>query len=308
MDPHALWKTNPTEAYRDWQCRHTDGSTRLLFADRSVTQHCAMFERFHRWLVEHRASVLNFDDAHLEGFLESIKRASAPTATTSHRYVNLIDRLCRHLVDIRVRNTNPAERKAQSQLWPEDPDLLYLDELADARLQAYLQDETASAEPRALRDRAIVALLLGTGITARELRFALHVDVSLDPVRPCVIVRERGSRPERKVTIAEFAIPALARWKLHAGPVQCDALIFPSEENKPLSDWTVDHIVKVALEAIGFSAGEMGPRLLRNTYARRKLLQGRSDWDVSVLLGLATRRTANRIRLTITAVKEGAAA
>jgi site-specific recombinase XerD len=300
MDPHALWKTNPTEAYHDWQHRHAVGATRRLFADRSVTQHCAMFERFERYLVEHRTSVLTFDEAHLDSFLSSIKSVSTPGATTAHRYVKLVDRLCRYLVDLRLRKTNPAERKAKHQLWPQDdPDLIYLDEDTDALLQAHLQDTVSSAEPRTLRDRAIVALLLGTGITSSELRFALDAEVSLDPRRPHVLVPKRGTRAERKVTIAEFAVPALDRWKVHVGLAQHDALLFPSTENKPISDWMLIHIVKAALEAIDFKAREMGPRLLRNTYARRKLLQGRSDSDVSALLGLVSLRTVHRIRQTM---------
>src|ERR1700737_3970678 len=103
MDPHALWKTNPIEAYHDWQYRHAVGATRRLFADRSVIQHCAMFERFGRYLVEHRRSVLPFDEAHLENFLNSVTKVSAPGATTAQRYVKLVDRLCRYLVDIRLR-------------------------------------------------------------------------------------------------------------------------------------------------------------------------------------------------------------
>jgi hypothetical protein len=50
-----------------------------------------MFERFERYLVEHRASVLTFDERHLENFLESVKKVSVPGATTgqlaaSHSY------------------------------------------------------------------------------------------------------------------------------------------------------------------------------------------------------------------------------
>jgi site-specific recombinase XerD len=311
MDPHVLWTTHSTEAYRDWQYSAVGGKKSQSFSERSVRQHCAMFARFERHLLQHGTNVLTFDDSHLDGFLnEVVKKVSTKhsRATTGHRYVRLIDRLCRHLVDVQLRKTNPAERRALHQLWPRDPDLLYLDEDDDALLQAYLQDAIASAGPRTLRDRAIVALLLGTGITAAELRFTLNADVSVDPLRPRVKVPKRGARLERTVTIAEFAVPAVDRWKAHVGPVQDDALLFPSSENKPLSDWTVDHVVKTTLKAIDFDAPEMGPRVLRNTFARRKLLQGRSDSDISALLGLTTLRTLYRIRLTMPAVDEDSVA
>jgi integrase/recombinase XerD len=52
----------------------------------------------------------------------------------------------------------------------------------------------------------------------------------------------------------------------------------------------------------------VGPRLLRNTYARRKRLQGRSNSDVSALLGLVSLRTVHRIRQTMPATDEDCAA
>ncbi|MFC7632653.1 hypothetical protein ACFQVB_33695 [Paraburkholderia humisilvae] len=43
----------------------------------------------------------------------------------------------------------------------------------------------------------------------------------------------------------------------------------------------------------------MSPRVLRNTYARRQLLDGRGNVDVSRLLGLTSQRTVVRLRATI---------
>jgi site-specific recombinase XerD len=304
MDVHAVWYSDPPTAYHDWQYRHAVGANRRLFSDRSVLQHCSMFDRFHRYLIEHRSAVTTFTQADLMAFLDTISEHSAPVATTRHRYVKLIDRLCRYLVDIGVRNTNPAESWATWQAWPtDDPDLLFLDEEEDALLQARVLEpvDPVDDNSRELRDRAITALLLGSGITASESRLSLACAVDLHPVRPHVHVPKRGVRWERKVTIADFALPAIDRWKLHLGRVREDALLFPSIGNKPLSDWTLISIVKAQLEAIGFEGPEMGPRVLRNTYARRQLLEGRTDEDVSALLGLVSLRTVHRIRETMPA-------
>jgi hypothetical protein len=101
MDTHARWLSNPTDAYHDWQYRHAIGANRRLFSDRSVLQHCAMFDRFYRYLVEHRATLTTFTEADLMAFLDVISgQSSSPAVTTRHRYVKLIDRLCRHLVEI----------------------------------------------------------------------------------------------------------------------------------------------------------------------------------------------------------------
>lgn len=66
-----------------------------------------------------------------------------------------------------------------------------------------------------------------------------------------------------------------------------------------VNDVLLGAVVREALEAIGFRAPDMSPRVLRNTYARRQLLDGRSNFDVSRLLGLTSQRTVVRLRATI---------
>lgn len=303
------------DAYFDWQYRHAEGATRRLFSDQSIKQHCAMFDRFHRFLVGHGANLANFNDGHLSTFLDEVnsRRVEGSPISTGHRYIKLIDRLCRHLVETGVRKSNPAEASSQWLKWPDqDPQLLFLDEAEDARLQDYVQVPLDGTDPLALRDRAFVALLLGTGVTASEGRYAKVSEVSLDPRRPCILVPARKPRRERKVTIAAFALPALEAWFAYIGTPRSDAALFPSpEENpdktKPIGEWTLNQLVKGALEAIEFTAEEMGPRLLRNTYARRQLLNGRTDADVSALLGLVSLQTVHRIRLTMVGESEIAA-
>jgi hypothetical protein len=48
------------------------------------------------------------------------------------------------------------------------------------------------------------------------------------------------------------------------------------------------------------AAADESPRLLRNTYGRRHLLEGKTKEQVSNLLGLSSHRTATRLRETIT--------
>jgi site-specific recombinase XerD len=68
-----------------------------------------------------------------------------------------------------------------------------------------------------------------------------------------------------------------------------------------MTDMALIKIVRLALEAIDFCAPDMSPRVLRNTYARRLLLAGRTNEEVSALLGLASNRTVVRLRATIEA-------
>jgi hypothetical protein len=66
-----------------------------------------------------------------------------------------------------------------------------------------------------------------------------------------------------------------------------------------MSDMFLHKIVRPALEAIDFRAPDMSPRVLRNTYARRLLLAGRTHEEVSQVLGLCSERTVVRLRATI---------
>ncbi|QCP50234.1 hypothetical protein FAZ95_14220 [Trinickia violacea] len=68
-----------------------------------------------------------------------------------------------------------------------------------------------------------------------------------------------------------------------------------------MNDMLLGVVVREALEAIGFQAPDMSPRVLRNTYARRLLVAGKSNEEVCRLLGLTSQRTVVRLRATIPA-------
>ena len=80
-----IWTYTPfgiaiRRAYRDWQYRYAVGANRRLFSDRSMVQHCAMFDRFYRYLIEHRAAVTTFTQADLMAFLDTISEQSTSGA------------------------------------------------------------------------------------------------------------------------------------------------------------------------------------------------------------------------------------
>ena len=102
------------------------------------------------------------------------------------------------------------------------------------------------------------------------------------------------------MTSPAFALPALDRWQFARAADGADALLFPSPRGgKSMNDMFLGLVVREALETIGFRAPDMSPRVLRNTYARRQLLAGRSNDDVSRLLGLVSQRTVIRLRSTL---------
>src|SRR5260370_15653537 len=300
MDTSPPWLIRPADAYRAWQATEAAGADRRSFSARSITPPSAMFDRFLRHLVTHGVTVATFGADHLESFFADVENRCTPGTTTRLRYAKLVDRLCRHLIEVELRQSNPAAELARNEAWPEDePEPLFLDADADDRLQEFVQPTPADAQ-REPRNRAIVALLLGTGITAAEIRAACNGHLVIDAVRPHLFVPKRGPRDERKVTLPAFALPALELWQSVRAADGADALLFPSPRGgKSMNDMFLGLVVREALETVGFRAPHMSPRVLRNTYARRQQLAGRSNEDVSRLLGLVSQRTVIRLRATL---------
>ncbi|HDR9085967.1 integrase [Burkholderia vietnamiensis] len=299
MDDPTLWLSAPTDAYQQWQRTEAAGADRRAFSPRSIVQHEAMFERFMRHLTAAQRSLATFGPDHLESFFADLDRRCKPGTTTRLRYQKLLDRLGRHLVDVGVRKTNPAAVYTLSQTWPEDePVPIYLVEADDHRLQASIKS-IDGLDDRALRNRAIVGLLLSTGITAQEIRHTAAADLDLSPARPHLQIPKRGPREERRINIDEFAARALMSWRNLYGATD-NPLLFPSPRaGGPMTDEMLGRIVRDELLAIDVRLPDMSPRTLRNTFARRLLLAGRSNDDVMHLLGLTSQRTVIRIRATI---------
>ncbi|HDR8982691.1 tyrosine-type recombinase/integrase [Burkholderia vietnamiensis] len=299
MDKPTLWLSAPTEAYQQWQRTEAAGADRRAFSPRSIVQHEAMFERFMRHLAAAQRSLATFGPDHLESFFADLDRRCKPGTTTRLRYQKLLDRLGRHLVDVGVRKTNPAAAYTLMQTWPEDePVPVYLLEADDLRLQAKIR-AIDGLDDRALRNRAIVGLLLSTGITAQEIRQAAADDLDLSPARPHILIPKRGPREARRINVDEFARPALTRWRNDTA-TSIGALLFPSPRaGGPMTDEMLGRIVRDELLAVDIRVPDMSPRTLRNTSARRLLLAGRSNDDVMQLLGLTSQRTVFRIRATL---------
>ena len=304
MDRIFRWLAAPADAYRLWQETEAVGADRKPFSARSRVQHAAMFDHFLRHLTTKGTTVTTFGTEHVESFFADVETRCTPGTTTRLRYGKMLDRLCRHLVEEGVRAENPVTAMAAFERWPEDePVPLYLDVDADTRLQEWVAPGSGD-DPRALRNRAIVALFLGTGVTATELRQAQCDHLVINEVRPHTQVPKRGPRESRRIALPQFAIAALSTWKDTRAPDAGDALLFPAPGRAGMvNDVLLGAVVHEALGAIGFRAPDMSPRVLRNTYARRQLVAGRSNEDVSRLLGLSSHRTVVRLRETIVPVQ-----
>jgi integrase/recombinase XerD len=300
MNDHA-WLVASEDAYAQWQREEATGADRRAFADQSIVQHRSMFSRFNDYLAAHHATVVSYGTDHLDGFFTDLTQDCAPGTTTRLRYLKLIDRFTRHLVNIELRTDNPAAQMLINESWPDDePTPIYLSAEGDARLQAVcvLSDGAAFKE---LRNTAIVALFLASGVTAAELRQLRVDDLDVANDRPTVFVEKHGSRIARRVPIDAFAVDVLRAYHDARRIIQCATqwLFITTAAGKPMQPDTMLKCVRAALNRAGLTAADESPRLLRNTYGRRRIVEGKTNEQVSNLMGLSSHRTATRLRQTV---------
>ncbi|BAO93118.1 tyrosine-type recombinase/integrase [Caballeronia cordobensis] len=295
-----IWLVAPNDAYVQWQREEATGSDRRAFADQSIVQHCSMFSRFNDYLIAHRATVASFGADHIDGFFAELAQDCAPGTTTRLRYLKLIDRFTRHLVNIELRGDNPAAQMLVNESWPQDePTPIYLSSEDDSRLQAVCV-ATEGAAFKELRNTAIVALFLASGVTAAELKQLRVDDLDVHSERPTVFVEKHGPRIARRVPIDAFAIDVLRSYHEARSRIQPPTqwLFTATAGGKPMQPDTMLKCVREALRSANLSAADESPRLLRNTFGRRLIIAGKTNEQVSNLMGLSSHRAAARLRQT----------
>jgi site-specific recombinase XerD len=295
------WLSEPYTAYENWQRTEAAGADRRPFAEQSIVQHQAMFARFLRYLTAHRKTVATYGLDDIDAFFVELADDVTEGTTTRLRYLKLIDRMTRHLVAMEIRKDNPAATMLVGASWPEDePTPVFLSETNDKRMQAACI-VPPDATFKQLRDIAVVGVFLGSGITAAECRNLRMEDVDVDGIRPDVYVQKQGPRIARRVPLDDFALDVVRKYG-HTRASLGDGsgyFFIATATGKPMKDDTLGKCVRSALAALDITAGDMSPRLLRNTYGRRHICIGGTNEQVSNLLGLSSHRTATRLRQTI---------
>ena len=130
------------------------------------------------------------------------------------------------------------------------------------------------------RDHALVVVVLSTGLFLSEL-VALNLDsVDLNGKKLHIV----GKR-ERTLDLTDTAVTALTRW-LNVRPKTPDHALFVTERGvpKPLSDRSVDHIIRSAAKAANFEK-PVNYHVLRNTFIVR-LLRKSDAKTAAKLLGV----------------------
>jgi integrase/recombinase XerD len=145
-------------------------------------------------------------------------------------------------------------------------------------------------QPLAMRDRALLEFLYGTGARISEAVGADRDDIDL--VDESVILRGKGGKT-RLVPVGTYARAALDAYLVRARPALVAAgrgtpAVFVNARGGRLSRQSAWTILHRAAEAAGLDAGRMSPHTLRHSYATHLLDGGADVRVVQELLGHAS--------------------
>jgi site-specific recombinase XerD len=149
-----------------------------------------------------------------------------------------------------------------------------------------LLDRPVGADPRRLRDRALIELLYGCGLRASEACGLRMADVDAD--EGTVRVTGKGGK-ERVVPLGGAAADALGRY-LRAGRPRLGRpatdRVFVSVRGRPLGPTDVRRALRGELDAAGVA--QRSPHALRHTFATHLLEHGADLRSIQELLGHAS--------------------
>jgi integrase/recombinase XerD len=207
--------------------------------------------------------------------------------STIQRKRTALRRFFRFLIAEGIRAEDPAAPLAAPTPSRPIPKSLSVDEVG--ALLAEVDRRLAEAPgPSALRLKALIELLYGSGLRATEL-VSLPRN-AIRPPAPVAIVRGKGSR-ERMVPVSEAALGAVAAWSAHVAPDS--RYLFPSGQSH-LSRAALWQQVKALAAAAGINPARVSPHVLRHAFATHMLEGGADLRALQTLLGHADISTTER--------------
>jgi integrase/recombinase XerC len=282
-------------------------------ADRAVVDAFIGHLRLERHLSPHTVTGYRTDLAHLAMFLERSGRSLIDTdhevlrrflaqqhalgyaRSSIARRVGAIRTFYRWAVTEGRIDADPSALLGRPKVASRLPTVLRpaeADELIAETLRPSADDDPVEAAV-ALRDRAILELLYGSGLRVGEVASLTTDRVDLDGAR--VSVMGKGAK-ERRVPLSDPAVDALDRWLRRGRPVLTTAptdSLFLNRKHKSMSPRDVRAMVD------GYAGGvlpgrRVGPHTLRHSFATHLLEGGADIRAVQELLGHSSVATTQR--------------
>lgn len=281
---------------------------------RSVQGYTAMFSKFVRWMSEANLDMARVTDEHVLLFLDVAMepprkgRVKDLNSAIRARYVRLLERVYEHL----RANPNPAALAARSlksspggrgrdlpKEWLTVEQQAAFMEALPARHSA-TPEESAKAWRRR-RDRAMMALMIGAGLTVTEV-IELYIgnigEQDESGSVPVTVWPTKGYHFSRKhlTMLRPFAVPEVVRWlEERATMALKGSLLFPATRTGgKVAASTLYRQVRATFAAAKITLNREGGRTLRNTFAQRELEAGTSLDELGEYLGLHERRSVER--------------
>lgn len=170
--------------------------------------------------------------------------------------------------------------------------------LSPAQVHAFLR--CIETGRNRLRNRALAYLLLATGIRLGE---AARLQLS-DVNEGLIHVRAATSKVRRSriVPLGVQAHKAVQEYVLFGRQGSIEPTLFLSESGGPISLRGIQMVIKRAARRAGL---QVGPHLLRHTFATQSLIQGASAFHIKSMLGHST-LSSTEIYMDMAAVQEAA--
>lgn len=288
IDHRAVWLNTPSKAFENWQ-RSKDHTGDHRYAERSVRQHCAMWNKFLKYLEDSaHIDAVAANSQVIAAFLDTLesKKGNNALESTKIRYLRLFAATYNQMIRVGARRADNPCPKVFSLLQPrpeKNPSALVSqqDEVFVAKV--------LSEPPRSwrdVRDQAMLVLIVGSGLYSSEVINLRREQICLEADPPYIDVDEHGRVPERKAPILPFAVEPLKRWlELRDEMGGDDPIVFISgrrigkdgvekKDNRMLPS-TLYRKVKDAIEKnsgpVIRSKGGVGPQVLRNSFLMRQL-------------------------------------
>ena len=275
-------------------------------ADNTLSAYRRDLRRYREFLDDRGVSAVDgVGEETVTAFLTALREGDAdhpPLGVTSAaRTLVAVRGFHRFAVREGVAQSDPA-----AAVKPPTPDKRLPKALPLADVEAILDAAGAPGTPLALRDRALLEVLYGTGARISE---AVGLDVDdLDPRDATVLLRGKGGK-ERLVPIGSFALEAVdayltrVRPSLATGASPAGALFLNARGGRlsRQSAWTV---LARAADRAGVTA-DVSPHTMRHSFAAHLLEGGADVRVVQELLGHASVTTTQIYTLvTVDSLRE----
>jgi len=240
---------------------------------------------------------------HLSAYLVHLKREHDYSSSTLARRISVFKNFFSWAAKNLIIPADPAAGLDTPDVESQIPEDLSGPEVAR------LLKQVAGDDWLAVRDRALLQVMLNTGLRVAEV---VHLDrAHLDFVRDLLSVKHPGgggggqgrgrkkrttkSKKERVIPLNRTAKIALADWldvRAQFGEPETDAVFVTRRSRRRMSTRALQHLVAKYAAAAGLQ--DVTPHTLRHTFATRMLNTGSDLIEVQMLLGHASPVTTAR--------------